>query len=102
MSAKDANRELRRRLSCLQVPRADRYTLRAFRRGHATDMVARGARLWEVLQAGEWKSPVFLAYLKLNKVECEATKEAQMAAPSIVQDILDDSDAEDEGELAFA
>ena len=60
------------------------------------------ARLWEILQAGECKSPAFLAYLKLNKVECEATKEAQLAAPSIVQDFLDDSDAEDDGEAALA
>ena len=70
---------------------------------HTPDLhVARGARLWEILQAGEWRSPAFLAYLKVNKVECEATKEAQMAAPSIVQDILDDSDAEDGGESALA
>ena len=77
LSPKDANSELRRRLHAVGVSNAELFTLHAFRRGHAMDLVASGARLWEILQAGEWRSPAFLAYLKLHKVECEATQEAQ-------------------------
>ena len=34
-----------------------------WRRGHARDLQRGGARLWEILQAGDWKSPAFLSYL---------------------------------------
>ena len=91
---KEANNELRRRLRVVGVRKAQDFTLHAFRRGHAMDLVARGARLWEILQAGEWRSPAFLAYLKLHKVECEATQEAQAAAPQILEEVFGESDAE--------
>ena len=35
------------------------YGLKAFRRGCATDMVLEGKPLYEILQAGEWKSAAF-------------------------------------------
>ena len=60
------------------------------------DLVERGARLWEILQAGEWKSPAFLAYLQLHKVECAATQEAQEAAPDFMDAVFGESNAEGE------
>ena len=94
MSPKEANADLRRRLAAIGIPNAHQFTLYAMRRGHAMDLVESGARLWEILQAGEWRSPAFLAYLKLHRVECEATREAQAIAPQFMRDVFDDSDAD--------
>ena len=58
------------------------------------DLVEGGARLCEILRAGEWRSPAFLLYLDMQKVEDEATEEAQRAAPSIVEDLFGESEAE--------
>jgi len=33
------------------------------------DLVASGAPLWEILGAGEWRSPAFLQYLNLHELE---------------------------------
>ena len=35
-----------------------------------------GASLCEILQAGEWKSPAFLAYLDLHALDRDAAAEA--------------------------
>ena len=96
ITPKIATNELRRRLSCLGVAGAEEHVLRDFRRGHAMDLAESGAPLWQILLAGEWKSPAFLLYLDLNKIEMEAIMEAQQAAPSIVSAVVEESDAEDE------
>jgi len=59
-------RELRRRLSVLGVADAESYVLHDFRRGHAEDLRRAGKSLWVILQAGEWGSPAFLAYMDLQ------------------------------------
>ena len=28
-----------------------------------------GKELWQILEAGEWRSPAFLAYMDLNKLD---------------------------------
>ena len=37
-----------------------------------------GKPLWQILQAGEWRSPAFLAYLDVHEVEAEAVLEAHL------------------------
>ena len=44
-----------------------------FRRDHVRDMMRAGARLHEILRAGEWRSAAFLKYLDKVELECEAT-----------------------------
>ena len=44
-----------------------------------------GAPLWQILAAGEWKSPAFLLYLDMHALERDA----------VVQAHLDESDRED-------
>ena len=44
-----------------------------------------GAPLWQILAAGEWKSPAFLQYLDLNRLETDL----------VVQALVDESDGED-------
>ena len=34
-------------------------------------MCCAGAPLWKILAAGEWRSPAFLAYLDIHKMEVE-------------------------------
>ena len=50
----------------------------AFRRGAAQDMAAQGCQLFEILQAGGWKSAAFMAYLKPHELEAGAC--AQLVA----------------------
>ena len=47
--------ELRRVLERLGVPQADTYGTHALRRGHAQDLLEKGACLGEILRAGEWR-----------------------------------------------
>ena len=50
----------------------------AFRRGMAQDMAAQGCQLYEILQAGGWKSSSFMDYLKPHELEAGAC--AQLVA----------------------
>ena len=69
VTAAKATRVLRVCLHGLGVPGHEEYRLHDFRRGHAMDLVASGAPLWEILGAGEWRSPAFLQYLNLHELE---------------------------------
>ena len=39
--------------------------------GHAADLRLSGAPLWKILAAGEWRSPAFLNYMYIHKMEIE-------------------------------
>ena len=60
----------------LGVHSADEYMARDFRRGHADNLRRAGKRLREILWAGEWKSPAFLQYLDLERMEHDVVFEA--------------------------
>ena len=70
---------LRDRLTMLSVKDPHAYGLHDFRRGHAQDMLERGAGLNAILQAGEWRSSAFAAYLKVADLEARAVLEADRA-----------------------
>ena len=67
---------LRRNLQAIDVEDAHDYGTHAMRRGHAQDLVQRGASLVEILHAGEWRSAAFRAYLHTEKLEASAIMEA--------------------------
>ena len=48
------------------------YRTHDIRRGHARDLQEAGAPLYIILQAGEWRSPAFLSYLDVQKLEHDA------------------------------
>ena len=77
-SASCALAELRRLLVCVGVANADLYRTHDWRRGHAKDLQCAGAALREILEAGEWRSPAFLDYLDLEKLEHDLVVEAHM------------------------
>ena len=77
---------LRHGLELCAVQGADRYRTHDLRRGHARDLQLKGASLYEILNAGEWKSPAFLSYLNVAELERDAVIEAH----------LDESSSEDE------
>ena len=64
----------------LNVPDANKYSSNAFRYGHAQQMVSDGARLCEILAAGDWKSAAFLCYQDRCKLEHDAVLEAHGGA----------------------
>ena len=84
------------------------YRTHDFRRGHAKDLqlsgmsyacsccvhccyyqrngfVVPGAPLWQILEAGQWRSPAFLSYLDMHSLEKDL----------VVQAHCDESDEED-------
>ena len=71
VSADRALAELRRRLAALRVGRPSEFRLHDFRGGHATDMAEFGRPLNIILQAGEWKSAAFTAYLNFADLEAK-------------------------------
>jgi len=62
---------LREMLAGIGVVGASEYRCHDLRRGHALDLQLSGAPLWEILAAGEWRSPAFLSYLDLHSLETE-------------------------------
>ena len=85
---------IRGTLHRLGVPDAQCYRTHDFRRGHAQDLAARGARLAEILRAGDWKSVSFLQYLDREELEGGAVNEAH-AVESSSDDTNGDSASED-------
>ena len=77
---------LRRRLARAGVDNAASFRTHDFRRGHARDLLNGGGTLFEILEAGEWRSPAFLKYLNICELERDVVLQAH----------LDDS-SEDEG-----
>ena len=80
---------LRTWLQIMRFPDAAKYRTHDFRRGHARDLQVGGASLFQILQAGEWRSPAFLAYMDKTELECGATSEAR------VNDCLDESSGDE-------
>ena len=60
---------LREILLSLKIKDAALYRMHDFRRGHALDLQLSGASLYEILAAGEWRSPAFLEYLDVQAPE---------------------------------
>ena len=65
-------------MTVLGVQDAHLYRLHDFRRGHADDLFASGAPLVVILKASDWKSAVFLSYLKREDLEARAVLAAHM------------------------
>ena len=82
IDARSALARLREWLVALRVPDGHKYRTHDFRRGHARDMLRGGARLCEILKAGEWRSAAFLAYLDGTELEGAATLEAHIGESS--------------------
>jgi hypothetical protein len=76
LAARQAREELKQRLHALGVPFAHEYWLHDFRRGHTQDMLNSGSNLAQILRAGEWRTPAFLCYLDVQKLEKGAVVEA--------------------------
>ena len=69
---------LRHWLSALGIQDANKYRTHDIRRGHARDLQRAGSSLWQILQAGEWRSAAFLAYMDKQELECAATLDAHI------------------------
>ena len=78
----------------LGVEEANIYATHAFRRGHARQLLLDGARLCEILAAGEWASSAFRKYIDEEKLEHDAVMEAHVYAS---ESSGQDSEGEEEG-----
>ena len=67
---------------------AGKHRTHDLRRGHCKDLQQKGASLYEILQAGEWKSPAFLSYMDMAELDRDVVAEA----------MRDESSSEDEGD----
>ena len=66
-----ATTTLRILLEAVGTQNAHLYRPHDLRRGHAEDLRLSGAPLWKILAAGEWRSPAFLNYMDIHKMEIE-------------------------------
>ena len=64
--------DFRMHLSLAGVDDVREYTSKAFRRGHAQDMLARGVDIRDILGAGEWSSSAVFQYTEHGDAELEA------------------------------
>jgi hypothetical protein len=78
-----ALKTLRVLLEALKVRGAAAYRTHDLRRGHALDLQQSGAPLWEILQAGEWRSPALLQYLDLNRLDQDLVVQAHLDEDSV-------------------
>ena len=60
------------------IQNAREYRTHDLRRGHAVDLQLSNAPLYQILEAGEWKSPAFMDYLDLHRLERDAVVQAYM------------------------
>ena len=45
-----------------------------------------GAQLWQILEAGEWRSPAFMKYLDVHKLETDLVVQAHVDDESESED----------------
>ncbi len=69
---------LRVMLGELGVVNPDSYRTHDLRRGHALDLQMSGAPLNIILAAGEWRSPAFMEYMDLNRLEGDVVVQAHV------------------------
>ena len=74
----DALSNLRFLLSQIGVQNARQYRTHDLRRGHAVDLQLSKAPLYQILEAGEWRSPAFMEYLDLHRLERDAVLQAHL------------------------
>ena len=86
ITAAKALATLRLLLASVGVAQAGEYRTHDLRRGHALDLQLSGAPLYDILAAGDWKSPAFLQYLDRYQLEQDVVMQAH----------LDESDHEGE------
>jgi hypothetical protein len=65
--------DLRLHLSLIGVDDVAEYSSKAFRRGHAQDLLARGVEIRSILAAGEWSSSAVFKYTEHGDAELEAS-----------------------------
>ena len=76
-SPADAVAAVRIAVRAVGAERPEEFDTKALRRGHALDLVERGASLAEILRAGGWRSAAFIEYLPVESLERDATLEAR-------------------------
>ena len=65
-------RLMKRMLSLLLAPDAEKFSLKAFRAVKATELAKAGSALGSILAAGEWKSTAFMRYVDEDAVDASA------------------------------
>ena len=78
VTAAESLKILREILANVGLPDAHLYRTHDMRRGHALDLQLSGASLYEILTAGEWRSPAFLKYLDMHRLEADAVLQAHV------------------------
>ena len=78
-SGATANALLKACCVAVKLTKARSFTCHDLRRGHAKDLQQAGATLKEILEAGQWTSPRFLAYLDLDELEKDVVVDAHLA-----------------------
>ena len=68
-TAYEVLRDFRDDLGACRVRDAERFNLKSFRAGCATDLAASGSTLASILEAGEWRSSALLKYISETEID---------------------------------
>ena len=118
VTASTALRVLRTVLTALSFPNAAEYRTHDLRRGMRRTFRSQadgwkalvcfaehallpfgGAKLWQILEAGEWRSPAFMKYLDVHRLETDLVVQAHIDDES---ESDDDAAANECGSLSTA
>ena len=69
MNSYDFTKRLKEALRSLGYENVEKFTLKAFRAGHATELACLGVDLAKIMEKGEWSSRAIFSYINMEQVD---------------------------------
>ena len=69
MNSYDFTKRVKEALRSLGYENVDKFTLKAFRAGHATELACLGVDLAKIMEKGEWSSRAIFSYINMEQVD---------------------------------
>ena len=82
-----ALKNMRELLHAAKMPGAMQLRTHDLRRGHAQDLAKRGCNLRQLLEAAQWRSSAFTAYLDMDGVEDDAVAKSHTVGNSSTSEV---------------
>ena len=68
-NAYDFTKRVKEALRSLGYENVEKFTLKAFRAGHATELACLGVALAKIMEKGEWSSRAIFCYINMEQVD---------------------------------
>ena len=69
MNSYEFTKRLKHVLKSLSFENVEKFTLKAFRAGHATELACRGVALAKIMEKGEWSSRAIFCDINMEQVD---------------------------------